>query len=362
MKIGSNCFCDASLKSIVSTLNNLGECDITHLEKQYIYDTEINNELVPYLEQILEIFSPVNSLTKKDDIKQNSDYVYNILEKWNIFSVPAKDIKKILIAICSSKFQDDNRLFSEKVMIPEILNDKYMEEYSILKTNSWQDFCYDIKHRNRFHSAEINTNQLKELLKFFELKFSENTLSLFRARVCDSSHYDIGFQKDDDLKAPPEDIATAGRINSAGVPCLYLANSEVTTYHEVRARIYDHITVGQFINIKSLKIIDLSNLDTISPFNFEDIDFTWFAINIESIRQIAKEITRPMRRFDKEIDYIPTQYISDYIKSLGYDGIKYKSTLNADGINYAIFNTEKFECINKKQVNVENISFEIKNI
>ena len=73
---------------------------------------------------------------------------------------------------------------------------------------------------------------------------------------------------------------------------------------------------------------------------------------------IGNEIAKPMRRFDKTLDYVPTQYICDYIKHLGYDGIKYKSTLSNGGTNYAIFKEKKFECVQVKVVHIGNIQYE----
>lgn len=199
------------------------------------------------------------------------------------------------------------------------------------------------------------------MLRFLNIEIPSNKLSLYRARICDATHYDIGYTNDKDIGAPPESVATAGRINSEGIPCLYLADSDITTFHEVRARVYDHATLGEFKNIMPLNIIDLCNLDSITPFQYEDVELTWFAINIEAIKQIAKEISKPMRRFDKDIDYVPTQYIADYIKNLGYDGIKYKSTINEGGINYAIFDPGNFKCVSKKHINIKNIHFKAEN-
>ena len=45
-----------------------------------------------------------------------------------------------------------------------------------------------------------------------------------------------------------------------------------------------------------------------------------------------------MRRSDRPLDYIPTQYITDFIQSImhdnknEYDGIEYHSTLYTEGI------------------------------
>ena len=361
MKIGSNCFSDKTFKSIVDSLHNVGTCEITKSENQNVYDSNTNEELLPYLEQILDLFTPVSSMKHIQGVEKYSASLYDILEKWNMFSVKSHDIEIILKAIFHSKLDENAQIFTENVIISEFLNEKYMNQSAILKKYSWKEFCEDIKYNNRFHSSEVNVEQLAELLKFLKLEIPSNKLSLYRARICDATHYDIGYTNDKDIGAPPENVATAGRINSEGIPCLYLADSDITTFHEVRARVYDHVTLGEFKNIMSLNIIDLCNLDSITPFQYEDVELTWFAINIEAIKQIAKEISKPMRRFDKDIDYVPTQYIADYIKNLGYDGIKYKSTINEGGINYAIFDPGKFKCVAKKHINIKNIHFKAEN-
>lgn len=109
--------------------------------------------------------------------------------------------------------------------------------------------------------------------------------------------------------------------------------------------------------IKNLKIVDLSLFDKIGPFSIPDFDMTWFAVNIDIIRKIGDEIAKPMRRFDRVLDYVPTQYICDYIKHLGYDGIRFKSTLDSGGINYAIFNEKNFKCVDVKVVQIGNIDY-----
>lgn len=44
----------------------------------------------------------------------------------------------------------------------------------------------------------------------------------------------------------------------------------------------------------------------------------------------------PITRDDQRINYVPTQIISEYIKSIGYDGIIYKSSVGT-GNNLALF-------------------------
>jgi len=46
---------------------------------------------------------------------------------------------------------------------------------------------------------------------------------------------------------------------------------------------------------------------------------------------------RPIYAPDSLVDYLPTQYVSDYIKSKGFDSIDYISTMSPDGVNLAVF-------------------------
>lgn len=343
MKIGFECFNDGIFKSIIQSLHNLDTCEISNVPYTYVYDSVINNELIPYFDQILDVFTPAKYIS---DVRLvDVGFIEDIISRWNLFTVPKKDIKKILIAVCQNSSYYTSELFNEKVTIKELYNHKFMDEQCILKNYNWDDFCDDIKYNNRFHAPEVNLNQLRNLLKVNQLKISAKSLILYRSRVCDSEHYLHGYNKKEDISAPPPNKASAGRTNSEGIPCLYLSADELTTYHEVRARMFDHITVGKFTNVEDLTIVDLTNLDNITPFADEELDVSWYAVNIEIIKKIAYEISKPMRSFDNVLDYIPTQYVADYIKSLGYDGIKFKSTINKGGINYAFFDSTRLECI-----------------
>lgn len=354
MKIGVGCFLDNQLHSMIKREKKFGECDIQK-KNDSIYDTETDQYLEDYLEEIIDIFV-VAKYIGADDSDERVDYLKNILEGWKIFSAEADDIQTIMQAICRTRYQDEPEIFEEKVTVRELFSKKEMERHCILKNCSWDKFCHIIKHENRFHSQQINFDELENLLANMLIDVPKGTLELYRSRICDKNHYENGFAAEE-MGAPPEDYASAGRTNSEGIQCLYLANDENTTFHEVRARMRDHLSVGKFRQKNNLKIVDFSLFDEIGPFSSPDFDMTWFAINIDIIRKIGDEVAKPMRRFDTSLDYIPTQYICDYIKHLGYHGIKFKSTLVKNGINYAIFDQENFECIETKVVQINSMEY-----
>lgn len=355
MKIGLECFQDEQLCSMIISKPRYGRCDICGEDNCIIYDTDEDNYLVETLVGLLDVFTAAKRLNV-DDSDKRAGYLGRFFKEWKLFSAEEESIQDIVKAICSERYQEEPELFDEKVTIREFFSEEAMEKNCILGNSKWDDFCYNIKHVNRFHSQQFNFDQLKKLLDILRIDIEKGTLRLFRSRTCDEHTYLDGFSAGD-LGAPPIESAVAGRTNSEGIRCLYLATDMETTFHEVRARDYDHVTVGEFIQMTDLKIVDFSLLEQIGPFSIDDLDKTWFAINIGIIRKIGDEVAKPMRRFDRALDYIPTQYICDYIKYLGYDGIKFKSTLNNKGINYAIFDVDKFHCVKAKLIEINNIDY-----
>lgn len=83
------------------------------------------------------------------------------------------------------------------------------------------------------------------------------------------------------MSAPPIEKTIDGRVNSAGIRCLYLANSVNTTINEVRAGIFDYITIGTFELKEDIIVVDFRKINKISPFIFalNGLDLTEYALN-----------------------------------------------------------------------------------
>lgn len=52
-------------------------------------------------------------------------------------------------------------------------------------------------------------------------------------------------------------------------------------------------------------------------------------------------------------DYLPNQVIAEYVRSLGYDGIRFNSSLHYGGVNLTIFNYEKCEAVSSQDFRIE---------
>lgn len=349
-----NCFIDYEIQSIIGK-NTKGECDLCKSDDVYVSDIATNEALKESFERLLETYTPITDMNH-DFPRDKADLLKNILaDKWAIFNLDPEQIYKFLLALLPERYQEEPSLFDSLVAIKGSIQEEYLTQYSILGIFNWEDFVTEIKTSNRFHTTTINKELLQNVLRASCIKYSKGE-EFYRARIWTS---DVGFSKNS-IGAPPAGKASAGRANPEGISCLYLANSIKTTLHETRAGLYDFATVGKFVLRNEIQVVDLSAIDKLSPFNIENIDL--LAANLDHLKKIGYEISKPLRKHDSRIDYLPTQYICDYIKSIGFDGIQYKSTMCTDGINIAIFDEKKFSCIETYNFDINSINYDYKSV
>jgi len=123
----------------------------------------------------------------------------------------------------------------------------------------------------------------------------------------------------------------------------------------VRVSAFDFVTVGTFESVKDIKVVDLSGISNTSPFVYTN-KLEYYALNRKVFKDIAFEIAKPLRRSDSILEYIPTQYITEFIKSQGYDGVEYASTMQTGGFNLAIFDESLFKCVATKVIEIKKLT------
>lgn len=160
---------------------------------------------------------------------------------------------------------------------------------------------------------------------------------------------------------PLENSATEGRANSKGIPCLYVATDKETAMAEVRPWLGAIISVGQFKLVRALKILDFSvehgegNLKFYfkEPSTEKKVKAVW--------SDIDNAFSKPTKSSDIKSEYAPTQIISEFIKSKGYDGIAYKSSLS-DGHNICLFDLDSATVIRCSIFEAKKISFDFQEL
>lgn len=340
----SQCFNSNYLNKIILSDPQKGDCDFCESTNESVYAPR---ELIPFFRSILNQYDVSTELGSNIEEAINEDF------KDTIFNEKVKNQRNLLRAIVESDYDEFRPLFENKVISK--LNKEYHLEQAESIHSVWERFKDEIKNINRFHIT--NTIDLMELKKFFEnetfLVELKKGRIFYRSRVSSN----LGFDKTQ-MGNPPKEKATSGRANPKGISYLYLADSVMTAMYETRVSLFDYVTVGEFKLIDDLKILNLSSpiYDPMSWAENEEIDD--YLIYVPFIKTLQKELSLPIRSADKEIDYLPTQYLSEFIKSIGFDGVQFQSSLYSSGYNLAIFNYSKLECIGTIVHEINDIKLE----
>ena len=77
-------------------------------------------------------------------------------------------------------------------------------------------------------------------------------------------------------------------------------------------------------------------------------------------RDIDNAFSRPVSANDEHLNYIPTQIIAESLSVEKYDGIIYKSSLNEEGYNIALFDVSSANFKAARLFNVTNVKYEFK--
>lgn len=341
MNCCTSCFTSSYLTNIIQSNKEKGNCDFCGTENTNVY---LAKELLPFFRNIFNLYKVDESskLSLWDSINKD----FEIID-----SKCLKNSESLFKAIAQSEYEEFSNIFKNNVSreSKDILDFKSTEIQSI-----WDRFKEEIKHKNRFHISRANLIDLDVLETFFNsesfIKIIKKGRNFYRCRVSNKTGYE-----NKDMWNPPKKNATSGRANPKGISYLYLGSRIETTFYESRISLFDYASVAEFRLKDDIKILDLRNpeYDIISWSENDSVEL--FLIYGSFIQTLQEEISLPIRKQDKDLDYIPTQYISEYIKSLGFDGVEYQSSLDKEGYNLAIFNPDKFECIETKVYDINSI-------
>jgi hypothetical protein len=161
------------------------------------------------------------------------------------------------------------------------------------------------------------------------------------------------------MGAPPAKLASSGRANPIGIPYLYLGSTVETAICEVRAQPGEIVCVAEFVLNDDLKIVDLRGPKTlISPFLEEDEgSIALLRGNIDFLEILGKELATPIVPDGAAINYIPSQFLCEFIKKCGFDGVAYKSSMS-NGMNVALFQPDAAKGQSVAEYEVANLSLE----
>lgn len=154
-----------------------------------------------------------------------------------------------------------------------------------------------------------------------------------------------GYGEKESFVPPNNDRVSNGRVNPAFIKYLYTSENPYTAMVEVRPYL------GSKVSIAEIKVDDTVCITDFSRFyNFEN-DFESLLIF-----QIISDFSKPS---DSDIKhYLPTQYVAEFIKSLGFHGIRFNSSLHRSGKNITFFKYDKCKPISSKLYEIKDICYE----
>ena len=326
MQICDYCFNDVEMQLAVRNESaSIGICEACGQESSVV-DISFFSD---FFDEVLCLFEP-----SEDGI----DIVSLLQRDWNLFvnDGVGRVIVKYFIDQLGAGYSID-----EKVDYNSAIRDNFQ---------IWDDLKKKVKEESRFFTSLTSLDDM-QLIKH-NLTIPRGTY-LFRARVIpsDKEKLEVG-----EMGCPPAKITPAGRANPLGIPYLYLCQEEETCYYEVRALYLDRLAVGTFNVTKDLKIFDFTKKLSLYVANTMSSNLLTEISKFKLIQQISGDLSKPLRRFDTEIEYVPTQLICEFCKLNDIDGIKFNSSLHAGGVNVVLFDSSSAECVLVQNVEIKHVT------
>ncbi len=195
----------------------------------------------------------------------------------------------------------------------------------ILKSKYLKEFVEEIQYNNR-NPRDVKALELLDDLSTNPERIILPNTRLFRCRIIrDESKLNKetgfwGFDAKNSFVAP-RSMTRDMRANYKFIPYLYCSNHPYTALIEVRPRIGSLVSVATIEVSEKLVLLDFTS--HIKPKAMKESKMNLFT-------DLSYLFSKPIAFEDDTIDYIPTQYIAEYAKNLGYDGIVYESSLTPE--------------------------------
>lgn len=241
----------------------------------------------------------------------------------------------------------------------------------------WHSFYQEVMYHQRYFISHPFLDKLKEIASECEMKIGPGSI-YYRARIIDdkaarSEHmiakcYGVnsseedrkwyrnkankfrGLCKEGSYVPPDPKVIRDGRSNPKFIRYLYMSESPTTAVFEVRPLIYSAVNVAGIAVKEELRIANIAVDIDMNPEKEKSLD-DWLLSFIQS------DFSFPTNNPD---DYISSQIIAEFFRYLGYDGIRYTSSLHADGYNLTVFDTTKCEAIFSTDLRLENIKISLR--
>jgi hypothetical protein len=207
-----------------------------------------------------------------------------------------------------------------------------------------------IRYESRFITTEPYKSFVDSVVSMVREQLSstiQDSSILYRARINkidfeNKEHDKLPFPASE-MGTPPQLLATSGRINPEGISYLYCSGEVETAGAELRPWKGAFLTIAELEITKDINIADLT-------LECNDDDWKMFLYDFADMfsMQWPPEL---------KLNYLVTQYFSEHFKAAGFRGIKYNSTFNVGGTNFALFYKDDYAIYKTYSVETSEISY-----
>ncbi len=338
MKCCPKCFGDAFLATSVfpDFTTEIGTCSFCHSSPVLLVEPK----------RLFEIIQPLISIYERHS--DGKTLVQWLKDDWDLFDHHEMDDarSKTLLA----EILDDGQI----VRVPFIPSPLYDTD----SLTRWDELRDELMFGNRyFPSIQIDKDRLTASLSYISLNVRQLQIpAWYRARLLNQ---DADFTIDQ-MGPPPKKMASHGRANPAGIPYLYLASTPNTAISEVRPHTGEQACIATFNLSEDLHLVDLRNpRKLVSPLSIgNETQIGLRRSDVGLLARLGDELTRPVLPYSAAIDYVPSQYLCELIKTSGHAGVLYRSSVG-DGVNLALFNPTHATGISVERRTVRRVSVDV---
>lgn len=368
-RLCSKCIGDAAFSQWIKNNGERGLCDYdeSHGKKNFVVSIDVFAEHVDEYFRNKYCFGGQEIINGPDiDFDQYGDSYKEILE--NDLECSSELVEEMAYYLPDDDgrsggepFYDDCQNYELITVAAEREDARQREEaeweehwYQERFAYKWDDFCNTVKYKRRFFKTiDVLTDLLGkaeeyEVGKIKPIYMLKADTPIFRARLLNDTFTREKLDSDPArlLSAPPSIETRPGRMNVEFIPVFYGSFSRETALAEIRPSIGDTLAIGLYLLTRPLKVFDFTafdNLDKVKGLHDEEISRIYSHTRYEVIQHAQSQISRPIAQDKRQLEYIPTQIIAEYLSEhFGCDAVIFKSSLfethTSSERNIVIFN------------------------
>lgn len=357
-KCCTNCFSESEIINFIESEGIIGNCDYCKSRNVSICDVvEVGSFIMEGIERYYE-----DAANQVGYDSSEGGYL-----------LPTQDIAEILSEeedIFGDGLDDPYPLLEDLVSndgTPYVRKDPYgPPSGDPEEIRYWENFRKTVKTKQRFtiflsskDEDQYDHSQPKNFLFHLAHNFMPTLIDvlqpgtkIYRARINNEDRKLLH----EDLTSSPPQRSRNSRMSPAGIPFFYGGMTPEVCIHEVRPSVAENVIVAEFEVVQRLFVLNLATAFEARKSIFDpEYSFSYEEYFKPFLEHFVGDISKPIRKTDNEIEYVPTQVFTEFIKAVNFktyyylpdsngnegdvfiDGILFKSSVMKDGINLVLF-------------------------